>query len=337
MLETLPSVNKAVRCDVPARTFHHLTHIAELDHLTVGPDQLLWLDLERPSPEELGQLAERFHLHPLAVEDAAHGHQRPKIEEYEDSFFLVFYSAALNAGGQALQGLQTTELRLFAGEAYLITIHDVPLTALDEAEHRWTRNAHQVEWGIGILLYSLLDTLVDEYFPVADGLVERAEALDERIFARGGGGRDAHFTYDLLALKRRLLDFRRLVTPERDVLNVLTNRESLVFNERTLVYFRDVYDHLARLADTLDLYRDQLAGTMDANLSLASNDLNRVMRTLTACSIILMSGPLISGIYGMNFDIMPELHWQFGYPLALGLIALVSLTLWRYFKHLKWF
>jgi magnesium transporter len=185
------------------------------------------------------------------------------------------------------------------------------------------------------LLYSLLDTLVDEYFPVADGLVERAETLDERIFA--GGGRDAHFTYDLLALKRRLLDFRRLVTPERDVLNVLTNRESLVFNERTLVYFRDVYDHLARLADTLDLYRDQLAGTMDANLSLASNDLNRVMRTLTACSIMLMSGALISGIYGMNFDFMPELHWQFGYPLALGLIALVSLALWRYFKHLKWF
>jgi magnesium transporter len=332
MLETLPSVTKAVQCDVPARRFHHLTHVAELDHLALGPDQLLWLDLERPSEEELGQLAERFHLHPLAVEDAERGHQRPKIEEYAGFVFLVFYAVALGPGGRELR---TTEVRLFASDAYLITIHDDPLAALDAVEHRWTRNAQQVEWGIGILLYSLLDTLVDAYFPVADGLVEQAEALDERIFA--GDRRNVHFTYDLLTLKRRLLDFRRLVTPERDVLNVLTNRESPVFNERTLVYFRDVYDHLARLADTLDLYRDQLAGTMDANLSLASNDLNRVMRTLTACSIILMSGALITGIYGMNFDFIPELHWRFGYLWALSLIALVSLGLWRYFKRLKWF
>jgi magnesium transporter len=170
---------------------------------------------------------------------------------------------------------------------------------------------------------------------VADCLVERADDLDERIFT--AGARDTHFTYDLLALKRRLLEFRHFVAPERDVLNVLTNRDSPVFNERTLVYFRDVYDHLARLADTLDLYADQLAGTMNANLSLASNDLNRVMRTLTACSIILISGALIAGIYGMNYDFIPELHWRFGYLWALGLIALVSLGLWRYLKHLKWF
>jgi magnesium transporter len=334
MLETLPSVNKALHCDVPARTFHHLTHVAELDALAVGPEQLLWLDLERPSAEELAQLAERFHLHPLAVEDAEHGHQRPKIEEYEGFIFLVFYAAALGPDGRVLK---TTEVRMFAGEAYLITIHDAPLPALDDAERRWTHIAQQVEWGIGVLLYSLLDTFVDGYFPVADGLVERAEDLDARIFAGGGRARDTQFAYDLLELKRCLLEFRRLVSPERDVLNVLTNRDSPVFNERTLVYFRDVYDHLARLTDTLDLYRDQLAGTMDANLSLASNELNRVMRTLTACSIILMSAALITGIYGMNFDIIPELHWRFGYLWALGLIALVSLVLWRYFKHLKWF
>jgi magnesium transporter len=116
MLETLPSVNKALRCDVVARTFHHLTHVAELDDLAIGPDQLLWLDLERPSAEELGRLAARFHLHPLAVEDALHGHQRPMLEDYESFVFLVFYAAALGLGGQALR---TTEVRLFAGEAYL--------------------------------------------------------------------------------------------------------------------------------------------------------------------------------------------------------------------------
>lgn len=201
---------------------------------------------------------------------------------------------------------------MFAGESYLITIHDVPLAALDDVEHRWTRNAQQVEWGIGILLYSLLDSLVDDYFPVADKLIEQAEDLDARIFA--GNRRDQRFMYDLLELKRRMLEMRLLVGPERDVLNVLTNRDSHIFNERTLVYFRDVHDHLARLTDSLDLYRDQLISTMDATLSLASNDLSRVMRTLTACSIILMSDALITGIYGMNFDIIPGLHWALWLP-----------------------
>src|SRR5215831_9489809 len=194
MLETLPSVNKAVHCDVPARTFHHLTKVAELDDLTVGPDQLLWLDLERPSAEELTRLTERFHLHPLAVEDAEHGHQRPKIEEYEGFVFLVFYAASLSPPRYTVQSI---EVRMFVSNSYLITIHDTPLAAIDETEQRWTRNAHQVEWGIGILLYSLLDTLVDEYFPVAEQLIERAEELDERIFAGSGKERtrDTSFTY----------------------------------------------------------------------------------------------------------------------------------------------
>ena len=192
-----------------------------------------------------------------------------------------------------------------------------------------------MEEGIAALLYVLLDTVVDHYFPVVDELVEQAEGLEERIYA--GETRDRQFTYELLSLKRCLLDLRRLIGPERDVLNVLTNRDSPVFGEHTLVYFRDVYDHVARLADTLDLYRDQLSTAMDANLAVVSNDLNKVMRTLTAWSIILMSAALITGIYGMNFDVMPELHWHFGYPLALGLIALVGFLLWRLFKHLRWF
>lgn len=127
--ETLPSVNKAARCDVPAWTIHHLTNVSELNNLTIGPEQLLWLDLERPSAAEPAQLAERFHLHPLAIEDAEHGHQRPKIEEYEGFVFLVFYAIELEPKERELQ---STEIRMFAGEAYLFTIHDMPLAALDK-------------------------------------------------------------------------------------------------------------------------------------------------------------------------------------------------------------
>jgi magnesium transporter len=120
------------------------------------------------------------------------------------------------------------------------------------------------------------------------------------------------------------------------VLNVLTNRDSPVFNEHTLVYFRDVYDHIARVSDTLDLYRDQLTSTMDASLAIASNDLNVVMRTLTSVTIILMCSSLIASIYGMNFVNIPELHWGFGYFYALALMALVSLLLWWYFRRVHW-
>ena len=172
------------------------------------------------------------------------------------------------------------------------------------------------------------------YFPVADRLVERSEALTDRIY--GEPTRVTQLTLELLALKRQVLEFRRIIAPERDVLNVLTNRDSPVFNSQTLVYFRDVYDHVARLADTLDLYRDQITSTMDATLAIASNELNKVMRTLTAMSIILMSDALISGIYGMNFVNIPELHWKFGYLYALALMCGVSLLLWRYFKHVRW-
>jgi magnesium transporter len=167
-----------------------------------------------------------------------------------------------------------------------------------------------------------------------DALVERAEDLDERIFA--SRSRRHGFTYELLALKRTFLELRRVISPERDVLNVLTNRDSPVFNQHTLVYFRDVYDHIARVSDTLDLYRDQLTSTMDASLAIASNDLNVVMRTLTSVTIILMSASLIASVYGMNFINIPELHWNFGYFYALALMAAVSLALWYYFKRVHW-
>jgi magnesium transporter len=300
----------------------------------------------------MAHLAERLHLHPLAVEDALTGHQRPKIEEYDTFFFLVFYALTQHAGadhaGQGNNGvadglagvidsngdIKTQELRVFIGKRYLLTVHDDLIPALDEAEHRWKRNTQQAEWGTGILLYSLLDSIVDQYFPVLDTLVERAEVLDDRIFA--GQTRERGFTFDLLELKRTFLELRRIISPERDVLNVLTNRDSPVFNEHTIVYFRDVYDHIARVSDTLDLYRDQLTSTMDASLAIASNDLNVIMRTLTAISIILMSAALITGIYGMNFVNIPELHWGYGYAYALGLMAAVGFGLWLYFKRVHW-
>ncbi len=144
------------------------------------------------------------------------------------------------------------------------------------------------------------------------------------------------FTQELLGLKKRFLALRRVVTPERDVLNVLTNRDNPLFDEHAMMYFRDVYDHITRLADTLDLYRDQLSSMMDANLSIVSNNLNVVMRTLTAASIILMVDSLIAGIYGMNFENMPELHLYYGYFGVLIVMLLLSILMIYMFKRLRW-
>jgi magnesium transporter len=186
-----------------------------------------------------------------------------------------------------------------------------------------------------VLLYTLLDTIVDHYFPVVDAMVNQAEQLEDRSFA--GVLRQAAFAQEMLSLRKRFLALRRIATPERDIFITLTHRDSPIFDEHVLVYFRDIYDHITRLADTIDLYRDQLSTIMEANISLASNDLNKIMRTLTAASIILMADALLAGIWGMNYVNMPELHWQYGYYIALFLMLLVAFVLYNIFKRLKWF
>ncbi|HZS79423.1 MAG TPA: magnesium/cobalt transporter CorA [Ktedonobacteraceae bacterium] len=323
---------KAIFCDTREHNFRHVTSLEQAHELRKNPETLLWLDLQNPSEEELQQLGQEFHLHPLAIEDAHREHQRPKVEEYENFYFVVFYSVGWRKDGQ---GLDVCELDMFLGKNYLITVHNGHINELDEVEQRWTRNAKQLEWGVGVLLYTLLDSIVDNYFPVVDQLVTQAEELEDRLFS--GSVRQAAFTQELLNLRKQFLALRRIASPERDVLNMLTNRDNPIFDEHALLYFRDVYDHITRLADTVDLYRDQLSSTMDANLSIVSNDLNKVMRTLTSASIILMVDSLLAGIWGMNFVNIPELHWQYGYFAALAVMIVLSILLLLFFRRLKWF
>jgi magnesium transporter len=322
---------KAIRCNTSEHTFSRAAGIEQVQQFKDDPGSIFWLDMENPTEQELAAISDMFHLHPLAIEDATTEHQRPKVEDYEQFYFVVFYSVKLDS---ASQDLFVGEVDMFLGKNYLITVHYKPLSDLEEAERRWMRNVKRLEWGIGVLLYSLLDTIVDQYFPAVDALVEQAEELEDRMFA--GTIRRGAITSDLLELKKRFLALRRVATPERDVLNVLTNRDSPMFDEHILVYFRDVYDHITRLSDTIDLYRDQLSTVMDANLSIVSNELNAVMRTLTVASIILMVDSLIAGIYGMNFVNIPELHLEYGYYGALLLMLILALVLIFLFRRLRW-
>jgi len=322
---------KAIQCDTKEHNFRHVTSIEQAKEAIKTANTIIWLDLESPSEQELNRLGQVFKFHPLAIEDASHEHQRPKVEEYEDFYFVVFYTVSIN---DQKQGLSICEVDMFLGDNYLITVHNGKVHELDEVEQRWTRNVKQLEWGIGVLLYTMLDTIVDRFFPVVDAMVDQADDLEERLFT--GDIRQSTFTQNLLELKKRFLTLRRIATPERDVLNVLTNRDSPIFDENVLIYFRDIYDHISRLSDTIDLYRDQLSTTMDANLSLVSNDLNKVMRTLTSASIILMVDSLFAGIWGMNFVNIPELRLQFGYYAALVFMFLISILLFMFFRRRKW-
>ncbi len=312
----------------------HLDKVEEISDLISDKENLLWIDLNNPSPQEMQLLAEEFKFHPLAIEDAGRQHQRPKVDEYEGYYLVVFYSVRLDPDKYVVQ---TEEITIFMGKNYLVTVHDQEVPALAEAGRRWQSNSANIEHDVGVLLYSLLDSLVDEYFPLLDKMVDRSDELETNIFDPENPKDQRDYIATMLELKRSLLLLRRIAGPERDVLNILTRRDSPIFSERTRVYFQDIYDNLVRVADTVDSYRDILSSAVDANLSVISNDLNKVMRTLTATSIILMSSTLIVGVYGMNFDNMPELHWQYGYPLAVLAMILIAVVLYIFFKKRKWF
>ena len=206
--------------------------------------------------------------------------------------------------------------------------------ALADVERRFRQRADTVGRTAGALLYAILDAVVDGYFPLLDQLSDRIEELEDRILA---GGQQSATLRDILSLKRELLELRRNLSPQRDVANGLLRRELALVDDASAPYFQDLYDHLVRVLDQLDLQRDLLASALEAHLSVTSNNLNAIMKRLTAFTVVLMVPTLIAGIYGMNFHNMPELSWPVGYPLALGLMLVTMGGAALFFRARDWF
>ncbi|PZR87847.1 MAG: magnesium and cobalt transport protein CorA [Candidatus Nephthysia bennettiae] len=294
---------------------------------------ILWLDIEQPTEDDLTLLREEFHLHLLAIEDIRTRNQRPKVDDYGTFVHVVIYAAERAQP----TGMAVEEIDLFYNDHFLIAVHAAPIPALEEAVDRWRRNTEIIENGIGALIYAVLDTVVDSYFPVLDGIEDEIERSEERIFAqRRNAGYHNETVEGLFALRRELLLLRRVIAPARDVMGTLARRALAHTHADVLPYMQDVYDHVVRTLDTVDTYRDLLTGAMDASLSVTSNRLNQVMKTMTAGSIILMADALIAGIYGMNFKDIPELSWQYGYFYALALMAGVTAILAYCFRRAWW-
>ena len=299
-------------------------------HSNMG-DEIVWLDLAKPTPDELGEMAAHFQLHPLAVEDALRRRQRPKIDSYDSHLFLVFFGLA-----EIDNAIVTRELGVFIGTGFLITVHNDDFPEVDEVRRRWAKPEHHfLHPSIGMLTHTVLDSIVDGYFPVLDAIGDRVDDIEEQVFASNGLATDAQA--EIFRARRNLVTIRKVLVPERDVMNALVRRDLPYFDDSSVRYLEDVYDHLLRVLDQADTYRDLTSNALDALLSRNANRLNEVMKRMTASSIILMSMALIAGIYGMNFIGIPELTWRAGYEFAILLMLSIGVGLAAFFRKIDYF
>lgn len=300
--------------------------------LAAGPASdelpLTWVDIVNPGEAEEAFMRDELGLHPLAVEDCVRGRQRPKLDRYPDYLFLVIYAAAINPERHRMA---LKELHVFIGERFLITVHDHRIDEIGEIVARWRASAERLS-SVGALSHLLLDAIVDDYFPVLEHFAERTEQLEGTVF----GGAPTEDVSRILMLRHELVMFRKVVAPQREVLSNLLRRDLPILEPGLLPYFQDVHDHTIRVTEEIDSIRELLAASLDAQMSFSTNQLNVTVRMLTAWSIILMSMTLVAGVYGMNFVVMPELQWRWGYLFALALMAATGVALVLYFRRMRW-
>lgn len=294
----------------------------------LGEDNLVWLDITNPGPAEAAMLRERFALHPLALEAIFEDHPRAMCVPYPGCYAMVMYDADWPEGGE----LALEPVVILVGPRLLVTLHGPDTPEIDLARRLWRSGGGLQEDTIATPLYLLLDALADDYFPITDRCADLMDDLETHLYADDGA---AEIT-GVFALKRNLLVLRRTVAGQRDAINVLLRQDVDLMDQTSLVLLQTVYDHLVRLVETIDTYRDLLSTAMDIHLSVVSNRMNQVMKTLTVVSTILMSASLIAGIYGTNFTNLPELHMRFGYYYMLAAMAGISGILVALFRRVRW-
>lgn len=289
-------------------------------------DEYFWLDLTGVGTSEVEELADLFSFHPLALEDTLKRGQRPKLEDFGRYMFLVYYGAETGAEG----GIRLEEVHAFLSGGYIVTVHPARCAALDEARERMIAQAPRSEQ---FVVYRVLDGLTDTFFPVLESLDDRMERLDAAIFAEAT---PAHLE-EITALRRQLVALKRVATPQRDLLargvDDILEIPGLEADSRN--YFRDVYDHAIRISDQIDSYRDLLAGTRDAYLSVVSNRLNQITKQLTVVATIFLPLSFLVGFFGQNFKWLVEgIQSEAAFfGLGIGLLALSLLGLLAWFRR----
>jgi magnesium transporter len=292
------------------------------------PGCFVWMALRDGSEEELGNARREFDLHPLAVEDAHHGHQRPKIEEYGDSLFVVLHTVETTQ-----EEISVGEFDVFVGGNYVLSVRNRTERGFQDVRARCEREPEMLRHGPGYVLYALMDAVVDRYFPVLDELETELEAIELQIFA----GKSPRSNIEALyGLKQKLTIMKHAAGPLLESTGKLYGGRVPSVCAGLGDYFRDIYDHLVRLNQTIESVRDMVTTAISVNLSLITLQENETTKRLAAYAALVAVPTMIAGIYGMNFKHMPELDWMIGYPLALGAMVGIDAWLFRRFRKTGW-
>ncbi len=294
-----------------------------------SPDAFVWIGLLEPTAQEFDAVRREFDLHELAVEDAVKAHQRPKLEFYGETIFLVLKTVMYHDHDEVIE---IGEVMVFLGRDFLITVRHGEGGAFGDVRERLQERPDLLRLGPGAALYALVDRVVDAYEPVLASLTEDIEEVEAEVFSDAR----ANPVQRIYKLRLQTADFNRAAGLLRPAIEQLASDEIPHISPDTREYFRDVADHVARVVEQLDSFRDLLAGILQANLTQVSVQQNEDMRRISAWVAIIAVPTMIAGIYGMNFEHMPELRWRFGYPLVLAVIVVACGLLYRRFKRSGW-
>jgi magnesium transporter len=302
--------------------------IADISEHIRRPDTFVWVALKDPTSEELAAVQEEFDLHDLAIEDALKGDQRPKLEEYGSSLFVVMHTVEHEG-----EDLRVGEVAIFLGPQFLVSVRRHADQGFTEVRRRCETEPELLQHGPAYVLYALMDTVVDRYIPILDGLRVDFEGLEESIFA---GVTTRAQIEALYSLKQRLMVLDHAVVPLLEVTGKLHGGRVPPICAGLGDYFRDISDHLLRERQSIDNLRDMLATAISVNLSLITLQESEVTKRLAAYAALIAVPTAIAGIYGMNFPAMPELHWKYGYPAVLAVMAVIDVYLVYLFRKADW-
>ncbi|MDR2143441.1 MAG: magnesium/cobalt transporter CorA [Treponema sp.] len=291
-----------------------------------NPAGITWIDMNRLDGGLISELAKSFRIHPLTVEDILDTEQRPKAEEFDDYLFISF-----KAIYQKDQGPVFEQISIVLKEDVVLTFRERSGDNFDSIRKRIRDNGGRIRrLGADYLAYALMDAVVDEYFSALDALGDEIESFEDRA------GGDADFIPDIQKTKQKLFTLRKSIWPLRDSVSHIIHSDSSVVHSELEPFLKDLYDHVLQAAETVENYRELVAGVMEVNLSAVSNGMNRIMKVLTIISTIFIPLTFIVGVYGMNFEVMPELHFPYGYPAVMGVMLLVAAGMLIFFKRRRW-
>ena len=301
----------------------------EVHEVLKESNQFVWIGLHEPSEEVLTKVQKEFGLHELAVEDARNAHQRPKVELYGDSVFIVLRTAQMNKEHHTEFG----ETHFFVGPNFIVTIRHGASLSYATVRSRCESTPQLLTKGQGFVLYAVMDFIVDQYFPVIQELEQELEIVDDKVFKEKPSRETTEHIYQL---KRELLEVKRATSPLVDICNRLMRFEIKCISEETRPYFRDVYDHAIRINEVVDNTRELLNTALEANFSLISISQSDVSKKFAGWAAIIAIPTMVAGFYGMNFKFMPELNWHYGYPFVVGCTILACILLYYFFRRSGW-